>query len=131
MLCVIPAFPSQLQVVTYKVSYSNNDWDEFSWAMNALDSVNKIFTPCLNKLFNFKKTVRCLWHTLYYIFWIKTEIEYIPLNIKYATSIFHCHAYLHQSSIQCFEKLVLIYTILLLGIIFRHFQLYASWVVVK
>jgi hypothetical protein len=25
MLCVIPAFPSQLQVVTYKVSYSNND----------------------------------------------------------------------------------------------------------
>ena len=32
------------KVVTYKVSYSKNDWDEFSWTWNILDSVNKILS---------------------------------------------------------------------------------------
>ena len=44
-------------VVTYKVSYSNNnDWDEFSWMWNTPDSVNKIFPLCLKKLFHLKKS---------------------------------------------------------------------------
>ena len=56
-------------VVTYKVSYLNsNDSNEFSWAWNAPDSVNKILPLCLKKLFHFKNHQVFLTHPVQSIY---------------------------------------------------------------
>jgi len=53
-------------VVTYKVSYSNNnDPDEFLLIWNAPNSVNKIFRLFLKNLFNFKNHQVLMMHPVF------------------------------------------------------------------
>jgi len=56
-------------VINYNLSYSNsNDSNDFSWARNAPNTVNKIFPLCLKKLFQFKNHEMFLMHQVQSIY---------------------------------------------------------------